>query len=89
MGNSVIGGSQETRTMQYYDRLPRSVREALQNCIHDFAVGSWLKQFERGQIKAKDLVKKINEWDRKYALKHCDRVWGDGYPKELIAQRSA
>ena len=79
MSNS-RGSSFETRTLEYFDSLPRSVRRVVANCRFDWALRPWLLQFERGQIKAKDLVKRIEETDRIESAKVRRRTWGPDYP---------
>lgn len=79
MGNS-SGSSQETRTLHYYDQLPRSARAALADARFDWATRSFLKRFEAGQMSAKELVKHIEKIDAELAAKERARVWGDGYP---------
>jgi len=83
MGNSK-GTSRETRTLDYYDRLPRSVRAALREARFDWATRFYLKSFERGHMSAAELVKHIQMIDRKQAVKEARRVWGKDYPVELI-----
>ena len=80
MGNS-RGSSTETKTLHYYEQLPRSVRAALQNARFDWATKSFLKKFEAGGMKAKDLVKHIEKIDADHAAKERVRVWGKDYPK--------
>jgi hypothetical protein len=50
MSNSVTGGAVEKRTMDYFDRLPRSVRAAVANARFDWALMTWLRPFEVGRI---------------------------------------
>jgi hypothetical protein len=79
-GNSVTGGAVEKRTLDYFDRLPRSARAAVANARFDWALMPWLRMFEAGQIKAKDLVKRIEHRDRETAAKERLRIWGPEYP---------
>lgn len=79
MGNS-HGTSQETRTLHYYDQLPRSARAALQEARFDWATRSLLKRFEGGSMNAKELVKHIQKIDAELAAKERARVWGADYP---------
>lgn len=79
MGNS-SGTSQETRTLHYYEQLPRSAREALANARFNWATRSLLRKFEDGRMKAKELVKYIEKIDAELAAKERARVWGEGYP---------
>jgi hypothetical protein len=80
MGNSK-GNSSETRTLHYYDQLPRSVREELARCKFSWATRSFLKRFENGGMKAKDLVKYIRKIDDDLAAKERVKVWGPDYPR--------
>ncbi len=80
MGNS-SGSSRETRTLHYYDQLPKSAREALANARFNWATGNMLKRFEGGRIKAKDLVKYIHKIDAELAEKERVKVWGKDYPR--------
>jgi hypothetical protein len=59
-----------------YDRLPPSVRAALQNAAFDWAAYPIHRDFERGVRTAKETVKAIREWDRKQITKDRKRVWG-------------
>jgi hypothetical protein len=79
-GNSVTGGAVEKRTMDYFDRLPRSARAAVANARFDWALMTWLRPFEAGQIRAKDLVERIQHVDREAAAKERLRIWGPDYP---------
>ena len=82
-GNSGGAASEryyEKRTMDYFDRLPRSVRAAVANARFDWTLHNWLTQFERGQLKAPELVKRVNEVDRTEAAKTRARTWGADYP---------
>lgn len=80
MGNS-SGSSQETKTLHYYEKLPRSARAALANAKFNWATRNMLKRFECGQMKAKDLVKYIQKIDDELAAKEAKKVWGADYPK--------
>ena len=82
MGNS-SGSSSETKTLHYYEQLPRSVRAALQNARFDWATRGFLKKFEQGGMKAKDLVKYIEKIDADLAAKERISVWGKDYPKGI------
>lgn len=84
MGNCVTGNSRESRTMHYYDQLPRSARLALQDARFPWATRSFLKSFESGQLTAKELVKRIKLIDREIALKERAKVWGPDYPVEVL-----
>ena len=79
-GNSVTGGAVEKRTMDYFDRLPRSARAAVAAARFDWALMPWLRPFEAGQMSAKDLVKRIEHRDRETAAKERLRIWGPDYP---------
>jgi hypothetical protein len=70
----------ESRTMDYFDRLPRSVREAVANARFDWRLHGWLARFERGEIKARDLVKRVHDVDHTEAAKTRRRTWGTDYP---------
>lgn len=80
MGNSIGGTSYETRTLDYYDRLPRSVRKAVAEARFDLALKGYLLMFERGQISAKELVKRIERHDAVLAAEQRRKIWGDDYP---------
>jgi len=80
MGNS-SGSSQETRTLQYYEQLPRSVRAALANARFDWATRGFLKKFEGNRMSAKELVKYIERIDAELAAKERAKIWGKDYPK--------
>lgn len=80
MGNST-GTSRETKTLQYCDGLPRSVREALKEAKFNWAVRNLVKRFETGQMSAKELVKHIRKIDDEMAAKERVKVWGPDYPK--------
>jgi hypothetical protein len=79
MGNS-SGSSHETRTLAYYDRLPKSVRFAVQNARFDWALRWWLKKFEEGSMSADELVKRVHAADRELSAKERRKVWGPDYP---------
>jgi len=70
----------EKRTMAYYDRLPRSVRQAVANARFDWTVSQWLRAFERGQMSAPELVKHIEKADKIETCKTRFRAWGGEYP---------
>lgn len=74
------GSTYEARTMDYFDRLPRSARAAVADARFNWALAPWLKMFERGQIKAAELVKRIHEVDQLESAKVRRRVWGPDYP---------
>ncbi len=80
MGNS-SGTSKETKGLHYYEQLPRSVRVALASAKFSWSTRSFLKRFESGQMKAKDLVKYIQKIDDEMAAKERVKVWGPDYPK--------
>lgn len=79
-GGAASDRTYEKRTMDYFDRLPRSVRAAVADARFNWAIHSWLMQFERGQIKTAELVKRVNEVDRTEAAKTRARTWGADYP---------
>lgn len=80
MGNS-SGSSQETKTLHYYEQLPRSARAALASAKFNWATRNMLKRFEGGRMSAKDLVKYIQRIDDDLAEKERQKVWGPDYPK--------
>lgn len=80
MGNS-SGSSQETKTLHYYEQLPKSARAALANAKFNWATRSMLKRFEGGRMNAKDLVKYIQKIDDELAAKERAKIWGADYPK--------
>lgn len=87
MSNSVTGTSHEARTMEYYDRLPKSARQALQDARFDWATRSLLRSFEAGRFKdGKRLAKHIEEIDLAAAVKERKRIWGPHYPIEAITR---
>lgn len=90
MGNSVTGGSLETQTMDYFDRLPRTVRAAVANARFDWSLRFWLRRFEAGGISAKDLAAWFERNDAERAAKERAEIWGTDYPRlkgELPAPR--
>lgn len=80
MGNS-SGTSNETRTLHYYEQLPRSARAALANAKFNWATRGMLKKFEGGRMNVKELVKYIQKIDDELAEKERRKVWGADYPK--------
>lgn len=66
-----------------YDRLPHSVKQALQEARFAWGAGYFCHKFEAG-MKAKDMVKYIHDLDRETAVKQARRVWGPDYPVETI-----
>lgn len=58
-----------------YDRLPPSIRKALQESAFDWAPYPIWRRFEAGENTAKEYVKKIAEWDRSQIKKDRKRVW--------------
>jgi hypothetical protein len=80
-GNSVTGSSHEMRTLDYFDRLPKSVRAVVANAALDYALRGWLQMFERGQISAKDLAKRVRLHDRNTVAKQRLKIWGADYPR--------
>jgi len=69
MGNS--GGSYYStpeNAMRAFDKLPRTVRNALANAIFDWASQPFLTQWRRG-TSPKKLVALIREWDREACAK--------------------
>jgi hypothetical protein len=80
MGNS-SGSSQETKTLHYYEQLPRSARAALASAKFSWATRGMLKKFEGGRMNARELVKYIQKIDDEMAAKERVKVWGPDYPK--------
>lgn len=70
----------EKRTMAHFDRFPASVRAAIANARFDWALAAWLKSFERGEIKARDLVAHIERADKIETCRTRFRAWGGEYP---------
>lgn len=70
----------EKRTMMHYDRLPRSVREAVANARFDWALNGWLSAFKRGDVSAPALVAAIQLADKVETAKTRFRAWGGEYP---------
>jgi uncharacterized protein DUF6525 len=62
--------------MAAFDRLPRSVREALANAAFDWAAYPIRSRFESGRMSAKAIVQAIGQWDRKQIDKDRKKVWG-------------
>jgi alpha-ketoglutarate-dependent taurine dioxygenase len=65
MGNSA--GTYRTtfqNAMKAFDKLPTSIRDALANAHHNYAVQPFLTQWRRG-VRAADLVKEIHKSDRR------------------------
>ena len=46
-----------------YERLPPSVRKALQEAAFDWAAYPIWRRFETGKVSSKELVKAIAQWD--------------------------
>src|SRR4051812_9875580 len=80
MTNSVTGSSIETRTLEYFDRLPRSVRAVVSSARFDWSLKAWLNRFERGEVSAKELAATIASVDATQAAKERLRIWGPDYP---------
>lgn len=74
------GSSREIRTMAYFDRLPRSARQALAEANFDWACRAYLRAFENGSMNAAALVKHIRKADRDLARKRRLSTWGPDYP---------
>lgn len=81
MGNS--SGGSAALAINKYDKLPHSVKLALQNAKIDWACGWVYRKWERG-MPAKKLVKYIEKIDRAEAVKKAKRTWGPDYPLEYI-----
>jgi hypothetical protein len=58
-----------------YDRLPPSVRAALQNAAFDWAPYPIHRAFENGQRTAKETVKAIASWDAAQIKEDRKRIW--------------
>lgn len=80
MGNSRGSASP---AINKYDKLPHSVKLALQNARFAWAAG-WVYRYWQGGMNAKDLVKHIEKVDRAEAIKQRKRIWGADYPIECI-----
>lgn len=77
MGNSKGGYySKRENTMAAYDRLPASVRSALQVAAFNWAPQPIRTMFERGRYSAPQIVKEIKKWDAKHIARDRKRVWG-------------
>lgn len=74
------GTSAESSTLDYYDRLPPSVRAAIADARFDWALGGWLRMWNDGRISAADLVQRIREADRAESARSRLKVWGPDYP---------
>ena len=59
-----------------YERLPPSVRAALQQSTFDWASYPIWRWFEAGEYSAKELVERIAKWDAEQTAKDRKRVWG-------------
>jgi hypothetical protein len=59
-----------------YDRLPPSVRAALQNAAFDWAPYPIHRAFERGLRTAKETVRAIGKWDAAQIRRDRKRIWG-------------
>lgn len=59
-----------------YERLPPSVRAALQQSAFDWASYPIWQRFERGEISSNNLVREIARWDAEQTAKDRKRVWG-------------
>lgn len=66
-----------------YDKLPHSLKVALQECRTPWAPGWVHKRWECGE-PVKKLVQYIAKLDRDTARKQARKVWGPDYPLELI-----
>ena len=66
-----------------YDKLPHSLKVALQECKVPWAPGWLYERWNRGE-PVKELLKYIKKIDRERAIKEARKVWGPGYPLELI-----
>lgn len=79
MGNST-GTSSERRTLDYFEKLPRSARIAVANARFNWALKGWLQLFNDGKLKAADLVKRVEDADKTMTAKERLKVWGPDYP---------
>jgi Family of unknown function (DUF6525) len=59
-----------------YDRLPPSVRAALQQAAFDWASYPVWRRFESGKVSSKELTKAIAKWDADQIKKDRKKVWG-------------
>lgn len=67
-----------------YDKLPHSVKLALQEARIPWGPGWFYRQFESGKMSAPAIVKYIKKVDRAEAIKAARKAWGPDYPIELI-----
>ena len=58
-----------------YERLPPSVRAALQQAAFEWAPYPIWRWFEGGRYTAKELVRKIKQWDADQIKRDSKRVW--------------
>lgn len=70
----------EKRTMQHFDRLPKSVRAAVAGARFDWTVSPFLRAFEHGTMTADELVAHIKQIDLIESAKTRFRAWGGEYP---------
>lgn len=66
-----------------YDKLPHSLKVALQQCRTPWAPGWLYERFQRGE-PIKKLVAYVAKIDRERAIKDARKMWGPDYPVELI-----
>lgn len=66
-----------------YDKLPHTLKVALQECRTPWAPGWVYERFQRGE-PVKKLVRYIAKLDRDTAIKRARKTWGPDYPIELI-----
>ena len=72
------GTSSASKDKQWsaFDQLPRTIREALAEAAFDWAAYPILRWWNSGRYKtAKDLAKRIKQWDSDQIKKDRKRVW--------------
>jgi hypothetical protein len=69
-----VSRASKANQWQAYDRLPPSVRAALQNSTFDWAPYPIHRAFENGQRTAKETVRAIAKWDAAQIKRDRKRV---------------
>lgn len=84
LNSSGSSGPTWQNNLKAYDRLPRSVRKALQDANQDWACTSLLAEFNRGEISAPDLIARVKRWDAMdMSAKTMARRWGPKHPQAI------
>lgn len=78
--NGAASRTVRENTMKHFDRLPPSVRAAVANARFNWAIAGWLKAFNRGEMKARDLVAHVERVDKIETAVTRFKAWGGDYP---------